>query len=271
MQGLHSTPNIADIYNKLESDAKNLLIFDIDDVLTHSTQHLGRDKWFYDHAVKTGDFEGTLELYLQVQKITTFDLIDPRTPRLFARWREEFGDNLIIIALTARSFALAEPTAKRLADLGIVFDQNFLEDGEYMLFGDSSNPLNIKIQQGIIFCDGKHKGQCLELAFAANRMTPETIFQKVIFIDDKEENVHKVITALKKYHFEPHNIHGIHYTLATNHHHIIQEAKSRPFRMFDIAKEQERVFKDTGQLISDQEAKDKLLQSSPSEPERASY
>lgn len=258
MHGLHSTPNIADIYNRLEKDAKNLIIFDIDDVLAHATQHLGRDKWFYDHAVHTGDFKGTLELYKQVQKITSFDLIDQRTPKLFTRWREEFGDNLTIIALTARDIDLADATVKRLAELGIIFDQNFLEDGELMLSGDSSKPLSIKIQQGIIFCDGGHKGECLELAFAANRISPETIFQKAIFIDDKEENVHKVVTALKKYHFEDHNIHGIHYTLASHHHHSVQEAKSHPFRMFDLANEQKRVFKDTGQLISDQEAKNML-------------
>lgn len=175
------------------ADKDTWILFDIDNTLMESSLQLGSAQW-RSHVRKKAllagcDSEKADEVldkfWFFVQHFIPVNVVDPATLSVLGQLQE----SSIVLALTAREPHEKHYTQKQLHSLGIDLRNNSFSD-ELAL----SRPFPCLYQEGIIYCGENKKSAGLAAFFDATRQLPK----KVIFVDDKQEQIDDVENALNQ-------------------------------------------------------------------------
>ncbi|HLW72804.1 MAG TPA: DUF2608 domain-containing protein [Candidatus Babeliales bacterium] len=174
-----------------------LVIFDIDNTLTHPTQELSSDEWFsylVDKKVAEGfDYLTSVDYTLPKAFYAQFNIplepTEPHIPELIAYLIDE---NVAVMALTSRSIFIAERTVEQLDNININFFIPDINPDDLVL--PMKDPSFYK--QGILFGGNNDKGKTLNCFFKTMNYYPK----KIIFVDDKMKNLLSVEKAMSARH-----------------------------------------------------------------------
>ncbi len=183
------------VLDHLEKDT--LFVFDLDNTLIETVQHLGSDQWVchqVDRFVKEGlsweeAFEKVLPQYIAVQNRSEVRLVDPTIPDLLRRMQRK---RIFTIGLTKREPVLLERTLKQISSLQIDFSKTaqFEQD---LVFEELRGTT---YKKGIIFIGhGIEKGPALVAYLNKLKKIPK----KIVVIDDKMNNIINIAQALKAF------------------------------------------------------------------------
>lgn len=176
---------------------RTLVIFDIDNTLLRPKTNLGSEQWF-SHLVQeriqhgfdlASAFNHVLPLYRHVHLNSDMILTEQDL-------NEDIADIIDVcdhaICLTARSEPLAQRTIDQLHKHGLRFHVAACVDCDYYV------PHVAHYKSGILFCGHNDKGDVLSAFLDDINYTPEVI----IFVDDKEKNLHAVEVVAKRRNIE---------------------------------------------------------------------
>jgi phosphoglycolate phosphatase-like HAD superfamily hydrolase len=198
---LTETNDLAHAFTYLEEDT--LFVFDLDNTLIETMQHLGSDQWF-SHSIERSVKEEGMSLDEALERIapiyheiihrTEMRLVDAAIPDLLSQMQEK---NVPMIGLTKRNPRLSDRTLKQIAPLNIDFSKTAHID-EDLNFHDLNETM---LKKGIIFVDaGVDKGPALLAYLNKLKVMPK----RIVFIDDKLSHIQNVSMAL-----EPFDIHFV--------------------------------------------------------------
>ncbi|HEX2549334.1 MAG TPA: DUF2608 domain-containing protein, partial [Gammaproteobacteria bacterium] len=185
---IHESIRIEDFLDHIQ--AENFLgIFDIDNTLIQSSEDLGSDQWFMklmDYAYQAAPSKETESLVIAIyhalhQYHTKIQAVEAVTVPMIKNLQDK---NTPLIGLTARGKEIKEATISQLNSIGIEFK---LDKVKQMTIGLTVNGIeNAAIyQNGVIFCSGFNKGECLQAFFDAILWQPA----KVVMVDDKRKHL----------------------------------------------------------------------------------
>lgn len=177
---------ISSIFNllSLKTTQRNILVLDIDNTILKTETHLGSDQWYtwqYDLIKEKSPLAiaHTIpelnQILNNIYKGLKYQLCEedlPLTLSLFKRYGIE------IILLTARDNQGHQNLLKNLQRLNIY---------QYLLTSVNNPPSSFK--NGIIYCNGGHKGKILQL-FIQQQSYKNPV--QIIFVDDKVKNLEHV-------------------------------------------------------------------------------
>jgi FMN phosphatase YigB (HAD superfamily) len=172
-----------------------LVIFDIDNTLIEPVQMLGSDQWFYALVEqirteqKVGEevaAERAMALWNAVQADLEVRAVESSTPALLKRLAER---DLPILALTARTFDIAETTAHQLRSVGIDFERHAVAGDLELALASPA-----KLIRGVLYVgELNSKGEVLVEFLRRTGLAPK----KIVFVDDKRKHVESVTAELK--------------------------------------------------------------------------
>jgi hypothetical protein len=187
------TSSIDHAFTYLEKDT--LYVFDLDNTLIESVQHLGSDQWVA-HELNQRTSQGqslddalchVIPYWIEVQNRTEMRLVDPAIPNLLMKMQKK---NVAMIGLTKRPPELSDRTLQQMKPLNIDFSKT-AHHKEELIFSELSGT---QFKQGIIFVSqGVDKGPCL-LAYLK---TLKKIPKRIVVIDDKMSNVKNIADAIE--------------------------------------------------------------------------
>ncbi len=189
------TNDFAHAFTYLEKDT--LYVFDLDNTLIETAQHLGSDQWFshhLDHCLKTEGLSvdeaiaKLVPVYSQILDRTEMQLVEPIIADLLAKMQKQ---NVPMIGLTKRSPALSERTLEQIAPLHIDFSKTSLVEGD-LVFKELKGTL---FKNGIIFTgNGIDKGPALNAYLKKLKKLPN----RIVVIDDKLSHIENIEAAVEK-------------------------------------------------------------------------
>lgn len=185
---------IKNISEAKDLDKYQIVIFDIDNTILEPVQLLGCDKWFdytLEKYVNEGlvlkeAFDKTLLEWYEIEAITKVKVVENEIKNLIDNLQNK---KIIIFGLTTRGIELALACIKQLDSLGINLDKTSPYDKA--IFFENG----VVYKKGIIFADGKNKGETLKMFFNKIGFFPKSI----AFIDDKLKNVLQVEDFCKSF------------------------------------------------------------------------
>jgi hypothetical protein len=189
---LIESADISHVFHHLEEDT--LFVFDLDNTLIETAQHLGSDQWFtyqYDQYAKDGFthdqiIEVLFPRWVEILHWTQMSLVDPAIPNLLAEMQ---GKDVAVIGLTKRLPELAPRTFAHIEPFEIDFSLT-APVKDTIVFDGLNGTLS---QQGIIFVgEGINKGDAM-IAYL-NQMEKKP--KKVVIVDDKMSHVKSVAKAM---------------------------------------------------------------------------
>ncbi len=161
-------------------------------------ENLGSDQWFMKlmriafELVPTKDTEAlVLAIYHAVQEHITTKPVEKETVDTIKNLQEQ---NIPVFGITARSKNIIEPTVKQLKNIGIEFDFKPNNEDHFGLTIDGIENAAY-FSNGIIFCSGLSKGDCLKAFFEKIQWFPE----HVVMIDDKAKHLYAVQKVVHNY------------------------------------------------------------------------
>lgn len=173
-----------------------LFVFDLDNTLVETAQHLGSDQWF-SHQLESRLADGVSvqesldELLPKLGLIyhkTQMRLVDPCIPDLLKKMKQK---HVHLIGLTKRGPAFAKRTLEQLSEVGIDFSQTAPFEGSFVL----EELKGSLYQNGVIFiADNGDKGPHVEAVLRRLQKMPK----KIVMIDDKMSHVANVAHSLEK-------------------------------------------------------------------------
>ncbi len=185
----HKITEIKNFKEVLEKDIHydTWVVLDLDNtVMTHRLE-LGGDAWFNglfkhlsQHKIdKKTALPWVLSVYNTMQHFIRTSVVEPDII-IIIKALQHIG--IPVIGLTARGHSIRHQTIRQLADIGIDFSQHTIVNND-----DSS------YSGGIIFCDGKNKGEKLNLFLSQIERLPK----HVCMLDDKKSHLEDVMHILK--------------------------------------------------------------------------
>lgn len=183
------------IFNYIDEndiDTSTIVLLDIDNTLLYPPSHMGSDQWVsYQQTqnIQAGldphyALHAVLPLYFHLQHFMELQLVEDTIPFIIKKLQER---GILVIGLTARSLSITQCTIDQLARNNI-----FLMCPFWPEIFENPLPLHYRYANGIIFCKGNNKGTVLQNFFRHVEYAPS----KVIFVDDKEYNLHAVSRVL---------------------------------------------------------------------------
>jgi hypothetical protein len=170
------------------TNVEDLIIFDIDNTLIEPAQLLGSDQWFYNalqRAKKKLSKEKALEVvlsqYFSIQHISKMQTVEKNTANIVQDLQNK---NKTVIGLTTRNLDMLFCTIKQLKKLQI--DLNKTSISKETFFFNIGN--GVLYKEGIVFCDGTHKGHALFSLLDTIKYNPK----RIIFINDKYSHIKQI-------------------------------------------------------------------------------
>jgi len=256
---LHTeTYDINDLLKHINADnAKDFLLFvDLDNTLIRAAQFIGTDDFFdmhYDLQINNGKdeknaFEETLELHNAVNMISSANAVEGKKTQDVINTL--LGMGVTVIGFTLRGANIADATQKQLTAAGL---DKMTEPFKNIRFSLKIAP-HASFEDGILYCDDKPKGECLDEFMQHATVQALKLNQKKIigFIDDKKKNIDKVAAVINttKPHFAAVEQYvGLHYRYLES---TIAEAKLD--NKIAIGKVQKQHFQARSILLSDEQA-----------------
>lgn len=187
------TNDLAHAFTYLKEDT--LYVFDLDNTLIQTAQHLGSDEWFthkVDHMTKEGKslteaLRHVNSLYAKIIDHTEMRLVDPCIPELLHNMQKK---HVPMIGLTKRNPTYANRTLQQVASLHIDFTKtcHFKEE---IVFEELAGTL---YKDGIIFSGPRmEKGPCL-LAYLKKL---DKMPKQIVMIDDKMSYVKNIAETIE--------------------------------------------------------------------------
>ncbi len=188
------TNDLAHAFTYLEEDT--LYVFDLDNTLIESAQHLGSDQWFshhFDHCIKNEGLNPdealakVLPAFIEVQKRTEMRLVDPAIPDLLYQMQKK---NVSMIGLTKRDPRLSDRTIEQIAPLHIDFSKT-AHVNEELIFEELDGTM---LKKGIIFVGQRiEKGPALMAYLKKLKKMPK----RIVVIDDKLGNIENISKTIE--------------------------------------------------------------------------
>lgn len=176
------------------NDFKKVLVLDIDNTILKTKTFLGSDQWYswQSELIKTHNKLAIAENLSQLNQIINqmysylnYELCQSETPKILSEFKK---NNFEIILLTARGDQGHHHLNSSLRDLNI---SKYLKK-TFIFLGHST----AIFKDGIIYCNGGHKGDILSSFFEQNNYNPE----QILFVDDKLKNLNHVQESLPQTH-----------------------------------------------------------------------
>ena len=190
---LHEIYKLKEIEKHLTEGS--LIALDLDDTLITASTYHGSMKWA-DDLIKKYQKEGykieeaitqTIELWQNALSGVKMKLTEENSVDLINKWKESSS----VIGLTARDFVTKNETHQSLKSHQISFS----------LFNDFNHAF---YEKGILFCSGEDKKKLLS-SFIKQAMKKKP--EKILIVDDKKENLEKILDSHLKDDFQIHCFH----------------------------------------------------------------
>ncbi len=183
------TSSIADVL--FYEQPATLFVFDLDNTLVWPQQSEGSDQWVTKRIKDRLSlcyspqkaFELTFQENDRLQEVLTLFPVEKNTRYVLNKLSR---DGFQTIGLTARSLVLTKRTIKQLRDAGISFNPKELDRD---IKGTLKRPF--RLCHGILFCDGKDKGEALLYILRQCDYKPA----RIVFTDDKIAHLREVADA----------------------------------------------------------------------------
>ena len=158
------------------------LILDLDNTVMESRLELGGDAWFsalLTHATQhVTDKEQATALVIAIYRTIQFYVRTKAVESDIVAVIKGLQDiGIPVIGLTARDYFLSKATVRQLADIDIDFSRTHLAP----VYGSM-------YERGIIYCDGRHKGEAFKQFLDHCQSWPSHI----VMLDDKKGHLHHV-------------------------------------------------------------------------------
>jgi len=211
------------------ADKTTLVLFDVDKVLVVPT-----DDFVFEDPIRAREFKRLIQKYPEEKlycivsdyfKKRTVQLLDDRTLGLLQTLKEQHTPVAALTQWQIGTFGtipkMEEMRMKELEQVSISFAHSspFKDQSFFTQFKDKS-PM---VKSGVILTGSLDKGTTLKAILEESKLS----FKKIIFVDDKLDNLKLLDKTCKALRIE---FHGIHYVLADK----------IPFPKFDSEKEQLR-------------------------------
>lgn len=243
---IYEIQSIEELYDFLpdDPDPDLLIIFDIDNTLIEPVQELGTDQWFYsrlkDHLHNGHDGRAALDKAIRewtaVLNISKMKLVESAA-EVIVRDLQKSGYH--VMGMTTRGLGMATLTIEQLQHLGIDLSLHAPHEEDFLMRNEGT----ILYRKGILFTSGTHKGEALHRFFD----TIDYPAMDVMFINDKLNHLTPVEEMCLR---EEIGFYGLRYGKT--------DERVKNFNR-DIADVQ---FKHFGKILSDDEAKELLSNSS---------
>lgn len=232
-------PHFQNKFDQLQSG--DMLLLDLDNTVFREKQLLGTDEW-YDYAIhellrkyniSRREASAQLEsLNLSIKENSEMRLMENRLPDLILHLQQR---GVYVLGLTARHPNLTKTTLRHLATLGIDFGRSqFPSIRERHVPGLEND---FRFSGGIAFTDGSPKGKILKFLVEQIDKKP----QMIMAVDDRIHHIHTLVENMLELEIGGHVIHYL-------------KVREEPAFDPEIARVQQQVFEQTGQLLTDQEA-----------------
>lgn len=191
---IKETNDFAHVLTYLEE--ATLFVFDLDNTLIETAQHLGSDQWVshkMEHLTKEGlspdeAFDQILPQLIEVHNRSEMRYVDPVIPDLLYKMQKK---QIPMIGLTKREPLLSECTLKQVASLHLDFHKT-APLKEEIVFHELQGTVS---KEGIVFVGhGVEKGPALIVYLRKLKKLPK----KIVVIDDKMSNILNIANALKQ-------------------------------------------------------------------------
>lgn len=185
--------DLTKIFKRIKCGHDTHFIFDIDNTLIiPAGSDVGSDQWFDAFLLYAINIIGdkvlakelTITLFVAIQALISVKPVQCEMEiHKFLKVLQDI--NLPILALTSRGTNVTESTVIQLKNVGIDFSKQWPQE-EMNLILKSGHVVGYV--NGIIYCEGKDKGSCLDAFFTQKKISPKHI----IVFDDKKENLKSV-------------------------------------------------------------------------------
>jgi phosphoserine phosphatase len=164
------------------------VVFDLDNTVMTSRLALGGDSFFeglwahylQKHIEPSIAIPAIMSIYNTLQDYVRTIAVETEVVNLI-NMLQDIG--VPVIALTARGYGIRSQTLRQLADIGIDFSRNSIAEDD-----------GICCQSGVIFCDGKDKGEKLCAMFQQIGRSP----RHVVMLDDKMKHLNSMMSSLER-------------------------------------------------------------------------
>lgn len=201
------TPHIADVIGLIDSDAWFLV--DLDNTMFEAKQALGHVQHYYDeleNRIQNGMArnQAVCDAYSVWENLQHACPVQPLEDDFIPILHELQKRGVVVMGLTHRHPSSMSATISQVESLG--FDFTVTAPQSEVLAISSDHPA--LYEGGILFCSNFNLKSDIFLDFAA---TIEKCPKKIVFIDDRKNNVEEVVSHLSQLGIE---CIGIHYTAA---------------------------------------------------------
>lgn len=227
-----------------------LVVFDIDNTILEPVQMLGSDQWFsasildmrYWGWAEADVVSKVIREWEAVQEKSAVQAVEASTPALI---RELQGRGIAVMALTARTETSRSSTFRQFAGLGVDMARTAPGAGANIVVRD---PIRVweelgNYLSGVLFV-GASGDKGAALVQVLNQVGYKA--KRIVFVDDKLKNTQSVDRALN--------------STSIPHIEFRYGAADPKVKAFDrnVADKQFKVFKDSGEVISDEKARELL-------------
>lgn len=236
-------PHFQSQFDKLEPG--DMLLLDLDNTVFREKQLLGTDEW-YDHAIhKLMESQGISrreasvrleELNRAIKETSEMRLMEEGLPALIQSLQKR---GVFVLGLTARHPKLSRTTIRHLAELGINFGLSQFPQVFVRHVPGLEN--QFLFSHGIAFTDGSPKGKIL--TFLVNHLAEQP--QKIMAVDDRIHHIHSMVENMLELQIGGHVVH------------YLKVREEPPFDQA-IAEIQQKTFENTGLLLSNEDAAQRL-------------
>ncbi len=169
----------------------SLVALDLDNSTLRPThvEDLGSDQWFRQVLRRAQEKSNSpneailnaVKLNNSVLALIPVKAVEPETANIVDSLQKQ---GTPVIAVTARRFDTAEATAKQLDNINIHFT-NFAREIEIEIRLETAPEKRIIFKNGVLYCDGSNKGECLLELIKILRLA----IDKIVMLDDSEKNL----------------------------------------------------------------------------------
>lgn len=191
---IHHIKDFLSFYSK-----NSFVILDLDNTVMEPDKELGSDQWFchlMKLATKAKPDKDTIALvialYNAVQHQTRMKVVEEEVIQIIQKLQSQ---QIPVLALTARGQEIIKTTLNQLTHIGIHFKHPLWDNLNFQIdINDEGRSLPY-FTNGILFCNGRDKGACLDYLFSTIKYKPAHL----IMVDDKPENILTVKKSIDKH------------------------------------------------------------------------